>query len=397
MNWKIITLGEIIDLQNGYAFNSSEYTNNGYFLMRITNVQEGFIQNKNPKYITISHDSKLKNFILNEGDILMSLTGNVGRVGELKDVNLPAVLNQRVARIIIKSNLKVDKKYLFNLLNSDNLRDQIKSKGHGTAQLNVSTKDILSIKIFLPPLPIQQQIVEKLDVIFAQIDKATVMIEANAKNAEALFQSYLRENFKYDYSWKIVTLGDICNIIGGGTPSKSNPKFYIGDTLWATVGDMNSDYLIETDFKISKEAVKQSTTNIIPMNNVVIATRVGLGKVCIVKQDTAINQDLKGIIPKNERLLDVNYLFYFFKSISQVIINAGRGATVHGVKLPFIKSLKISLPPISVQKKIASKFNSISTKVNNLNKLFENKIDEIKLLKQSILQKAFKGELIKEP
>ena len=121
-------------------------------------------------------------------------------------------------------------------------------------------------------------------------------------------------------SFKYEALGDVCNITGGGTPSKTNADFYIGDIPWATVRDMNSDYLEETDFKISKEAVKESSTNIIPKNNVIIATRVGLGKVCILRQDTAINQDLRGVIPKNAKLLDVNYLFYWFKSISKVII-----------------------------------------------------------------------------
>ena len=165
-------------------------------------------------------------------------------------------------------------------------------------------------------------------------------------------------------SFKTVALGDVCTITGGGTPSKSNPNFYIGDIPWATVRDMNRDNLEETDFKISKEAVKESSTNIIPKNNVIIATRVGLGKVCIIKQDTAINQDLRGVVPKNEKLLDVNYLFYWFKSISKIIIDAGRGATVHGVTLPFVKSLQIPLPSLSIQRKIVAKLYAIFAEID---------------------------------
>ena len=165
-------------------------------------------------------------------------------------------------------------------------------------------------------------------------------------------------------SFKTVALGDVCTITGGGTPSKSNPNFYIGDIPWATVRDMNRDNLEETDFKISKEAVKESSTNIIPKNNVIIATRVGLGKVCIIKQDTAINQDLRGVVPKNEKLLDVNYLFYWFKSISKIIIDAGRGATVHGVTLPFVKSLQIPLPSLSIQRKIVAKLDAIFAEID---------------------------------
>ena len=110
----------------------------------------------------------------------MSLTGDVGRVGVLKEENLPAALNQRVARIIIKSLFNLDEKYLFNLLNSDEIREKIESLGHGAAQLNVSTKDILSIEIPLPPLSTQKKIVAKLDSVFAEIDKAKTASEANA-------------------------------------------------------------------------------------------------------------------------------------------------------------------------------------------------------------------------
>ncbi len=188
-------------------------------------------------------------------------------------------------------------------------------------------------------------------------------------------------------SWKNVALGDVCDITGGGTPSKSNPKYYEGDIPWATVRDMNSDYLELTDFKISKDAVKESSTNIIPKNNVVIATRVGLGKVCILKKDTAINQDLRGIVPKNQNELDVNYLFYWFKSIAKVIVDAGRGATVHGVTLPFVKSLQIPLPPLATQNKIVAKIEAIFAEIDKATAAAEANAKNAEVIFYSILNK----------
>jgi type I restriction enzyme S subunit len=95
--------------------------------------------------------------------------------------------------------------------------------------------------------------------------------------------------------WQVKELGNICTLIGGGTPAKKNEDFYKGEIPWATVRDMNVDVITQTEFKITEEAIKNSSTNIINAGNVVIATRVGLGKVCLVNQDTAINQDLRGI------------------------------------------------------------------------------------------------------
>lgn len=154
--------------------------------------------------------------------------------------------------------------------------------------------------------------------------------------------------------WKLKPLGEVCNFIGGGTPSKANAAFYVGDIPWATVRDMTAEVLSHTEFKISKQAVIQSSTNVIPGNNVIIATRVGLGKVCMLAQDTAINQDLRGIIPKDSRVLDARFLFRWFQSVVKMIAAEGTGLTVMGVKLPFVKSLKVPIPPLPEQKRIVA-------------------------------------------
>jgi type I restriction enzyme S subunit len=253
-----------------------------------------------------------------------------------------------------------------------------------------------TIPIPLPPLATQQIIVAKLDAIFAEIDTATASAEANANNARALFQSYLTEFFELEAKSNISLLGEVCNVIGGGTPSKANEDFYTGTIPWATVRDMNNDNLVVTDYKITEEAVRLSATNIIPSNNVVIATRVGLGKVCILNQDTAINQDLRGVIPKNKEILDINYLFLWFKFIAEKIIQAGRGATVQGVTLPFIKSLPIPVPTLVKQKNSVLKIQSIFNNTELAKNSYVAKINELAVLKQSILHKAFNGELVKD-
>lgn len=175
--------------------------------------------------------------------------------------------------------------------------------------------------------------------------------------------------------WAFKPLGEICNVVGGGTPSKHNPAFYEGDIPWATVRDMRDEILSRTEFKISPEAVKSSATNVIPLGNVVIATRVGLGKVCLLSQATAINQDLRGIIPKSKNL-DVRFLFRWLQSVSHIIEAEGTGATVKGVKLPFVKSLKMPLPPLPEQKRIVTildeAFAGIATAVANTEKNLAN-------------------------
>ena len=177
------------------------------------------------------------------------------------------------------------------------------------------------------------------------------------------------------------------------TPSKNNEDFYKGEIPWATVRDMNVDIITQTEFKITEDAVKNSSTNIINAGNVIIATRVGLGKVCLVNQDTAINQDLRGIVPLSSGVLTVRFLFWWLKSITHLIEAEGTGATVKGVKLPFVKSLQIPLPPLPEQKRIVEQLKVLRERTQHLESIYQNKLTALAELKQSILQKAFAGEL----
>jgi|MTBAKSStandDraft_2_1061841.scaffolds.fasta_scaffold20997_2 type I restriction enzyme S subunit len=194
--------------------------------------------------------------------------------------------------------------------------------------------------------------------------------------------------------WELKKLGDVCDIIGGGTPSKANTAFYEGNIPWATVRDMNGETLKSTEFKITHDAVRQSSTNIIPKGNVIIATRVGLGKVCLVAQNTAINQDLRGIIPKNKNKIIETYLFWWLKSISHTIEAAGTGATVKGVKLPFVKSLQIPLPPLPEQKRIVAILDEAFTSIDTAKKNTEKNLKNARELFESHLNEVFtkKGE-----
>jgi len=151
---------------------------------------------------------------------------------------------------------------------------------------------------------------------------------------------------------------------------------------------MKSDIISDTECKITKDAIKGSSTNIIPKGNVVIATRVGLGKVCLLQQDTAINQDLRGIIPIKPDSLDVRFLFWWLKSVAHIIEGEGTGATVQGVKLPFVKSLPLPYPSLSEQRRIVGildeTFEGIAKAVanaeanlNNARELFESHLNAV--------------------
>ena len=180
-----------------------------------------------------------------------------------------------------------------------------------------------------------------------------------------------------------VRLGDIVDIIGGGTPSKKREDFYRGAIPWATVRDMNCDIIKKTEFCITDEAVENSATNVIPKGEVVISTHVGLGKVCVLGQDTAINQDLKAIIPHQGVFR--RYMYYWFCSQADILIRNGKGATVKGVTLDFVRALQIPLPPLPTQRRIAAELD----KICELKKNAERRLEKLDLLVKSRFGEMF--------
>ena len=191
--------------------------------------------------------------------------------------------------------------------------------------------------------------------------------------------------------WEERKLGEVCDVIGGGTPSKKVESYWSGDIKWATVGDMNCEVIVDTQNMITNLGVVNSSTNVVTNDAIVIATRVGLGKVCYLESDTAINQDLKGLSPNDS--LDKRFVFNYFKNISNYIISNGTGATVKGVKVSFVKDLMIPLPPLQEQKEIVSMLDKVSQQSNQAQSKLEEQLIYLKQLKSSILSNAFNGEL----
>ncbi|WP_422448523.1 MULTISPECIES: restriction endonuclease subunit S [unclassified Endozoicomonas] len=149
-------------------------------------------------------------------------------------------------------------------------------------------------------------------------------------------------------------LGNLVDIIGGGTPSKSNPGYWGGDIPWASVKDFKTTRLEVTADYITELGVSKSATNVIPAGNIIIPTRMALGKVALNIVDMAINQDLKALIAKDETVIFKPYLLRFLESKAKYLEEQGKGATVKGITLDVLRHLEVPLPHIDEQKRIAA-------------------------------------------
>ena len=155
-----VELRDVCPILNGFAFKSAEYVENedGLRIIRIANVQKGEIVDQDPKFYSPDRTAEFSRYNIDAGDILISLTGNVGRVGRMPQSLLPALLNQRVAKIC-PDTTKVDPTFLFHVLNQDRFENDACNAATGAAQQNLNTWWLGRYRIPVPLLDEQRRIV----------------------------------------------------------------------------------------------------------------------------------------------------------------------------------------------------------------------------------------------
>ena len=191
--------------------------------------------------------------------------------------------------------------------------------------------------------------------------------------------------------WQWCRLGDVCNFIGGGTPSKDVASYWNGDIPWASVKDIKGDYLFDTIDKITEAGLKNSSANLCEIDDLILVTRIEPGKSIVAKIVSAVNQDLK--IVKSS--LPAKFLHYFFKSVRQEIESMSSGSTVKGITLKKLENFPIPLPPLNEQQRIVSLLDELFYNLDEAKALAQAVVDGSTLRRAAILHKAFSGELSK--
>jgi type I restriction enzyme, S subunit len=404
--WKIQKLGALIEIQNGYAFSSKDYSESGYFLMRIGNVQNGFISTEDPKFIKLPADGSMQRFVLSENDILVSLTGNVGRIGVIEKRHLPAALNQRVARITCRKDSPATRDLLLHFLCSDWFKEELIKAGHGAAQQNVSTKDLIEIEIPVPAIEEQHRIVTLLDEAFADIATANANAEKNLQNARSLFASRMQTLFDEDQSWERVQLEELLSrgwieshLDGNhGSDYPRKEEFVESGVPYIAARALRG---WEVDFSEAKYLTHERAATIrkglAQDRDVLFAHNATVGPVGILKTNEpfVILGTSLTYYRCNENLILPEYLAHFMRSpafvdqYSQVMKQSTRN------QVPITKQREFFhvIPPLSIQQKIANDLDSLSEKIELLESIYRQKLTALEDLKKSLLHQAFSGQL----
>ncbi|EPF36493.1 restriction endonuclease subunit S [Treponema denticola] len=198
--------------------------------------------------------------------------------------------------------------------------------------------------------------------------------------------------FAVPEGWAWCRLGEVCEFKGGGTPDKLDLSYWGGNLNWASVKDIKGKFLYSTEDKITELGLKNSAANLAKIDDIILITRILPGKAIITKIETAINQDLKIVLPKIE--IEKQFLLYFFKYVENDFVEKSNGTTVKGIKLECLTSTPFPLPPLAEQKRIVTAIEAILAQIDLLE---QNKVDlqtAVKQAKSKILDLAIRGKLV---
>uniref|UniRef100_UPI003A8B6F3A restriction endonuclease subunit S n=2 Tax=Helicobacteraceae TaxID=72293 RepID=UPI003A8B6F3A len=293
---------------------------------------------------------------------------------------------------------------------------------------------ITNLQIPLPPLETQKAIVEKLENAFAHIDEAVHHLKAVQTNIPRLKSSLLHCAFsgkltesqnqshkvqtlksvvgvegetlpfeplhplikaEIPQGWEIKTLGEIGKVVSGGTPSTSNKDNFDGEIAWITPADLSGykeKYISKGKRNLSEQGLKNSSARLLPPNSILFSSRAPIGYVAIASNALCTNQGFKNLIPNNN--VSSEYIYYFLLHSKRLAESVASGTTFKEISATNFSKLPIPLPPLATQKQIVQILESKFAHLDNLAQFVNASLENLQRLKSSLLNQAFKGELV---
>ena len=382
-------LGDVCDILNGFAFKSEQYVEEGIRIIRIANVQKGYIEDSTPVFYPIDNKDA-KKYSLEEDDMLMSLTGNVGRVAKLSKEFLPAALNQRVACLRIKDGVALDKAFLFNLLNSDYFEQQCIAASKGVAQKNMSTEWLKEYEI--PMFSLEQQ--KKIASVLDKVTELIALRKEQLAKLEQLVKSQFIELF--GATGKQVPLTDYVWFQEG--PGVRSVDFTEDGTILLTGSNINDNEISfghKSDRHISNELASGKYAHFMCDRDDILVVSSAIDPDKFDKKVVVVDTDKKyclntGIIrfKPNKQHLTLGYFREFLKTdyFKHQVSSEMRGIAQMHFGPSHLKQMTILLPN-SIESQIV--FEEFVQQTDKSKLAIQASLEKLETLKKALMQEYF--------
>ncbi len=379
---------------NGYAFKSKNYVGNGYRVIRIANVQDGFICDEAPCFYPMNSDENIAGYVLRENDILISLTGNVGRIGIMQSALLPAVLNQRVCCVRVNQDFFC--KYLYYFLRRNEFRTDCVKASNGMAQLNLSSKWLANYPIPICNYGEQQHIVARIEELFSQLDDA----EATLQKTKAQLAVYRQAVYASAYQGMAPdrSIMEFFDITGGITKNSTRstmpikrPYLRVANVYYNRLDLTEIKEIGVTNTEIEKCTLEKNDLLFVEGNG----SKSQIGRVAIwdgsIPNIVHQNHIIKG--RPNGKMLPEFALFYLISAEGRKQVTEVAKSTSGLYTLSTEKVRKLKVPYCS-QAEQAQRVSDIYSRLSiceNIEQAMTKTIQQNQALRMSILKQAFGG------
>lgn len=422
--WKVCRYKNLCIIQSGSPFDSSKFSNvEGFPLIRIRDITSGRIE-------TYYEGEYSDEFIVHKGDLLVGMDGDFNvRIWQNND----ALLNQRCCRIF--ANNDVDQTFIYFTL--PYILERINKLAYSTTVKHLSTTDLYDSFIMLPSLKEQHSIASFLDTKCGEIDSLISLQEEMISELQAYKQSVITEavtkgldpNAKMNCcasrekndacisssetqpaierkfkdsgvewigeipeGWEVLALKRIFKIIAGATPKSENEAYWDGDIAWITPADYKTEqkYVSFGRRNLSEQGYHACSTVLLPKGSIVFSKRAPIGLVAITERELCTNQGCLGCVP----IRDVSnvFMYYLLSVYTEQFELYGSGTTFKEISANNFANFKLMLPPLSEQQAIASYLDVKTSQIDSLISLKQQKIDELKDYKKSIIYEYVTGK-----
>lgn len=394
--WDVKQLGEVCNLQNGFAFKSKLFKPEGVPVLRISSIQDGKISDNRPVFTDPKdYPQDLNRFLVKQGDLLIAMSGaTTGKIG-FNDTEKTFLLNQRVGKFEPLEILDI--KFLAYFL-STKVEENLEISA-GAAQPNLSTRQIKEFLLPFPSLEEQKRIVALLDEAFAGLDRARAHTEANLQNAKDLFEQ-TRMYILSSFTESPKLLGDFVTFHNGDRgknyPNKSE---YVQEGIpWLNTGHIAPDGTLKTEKMnfITREKYESLRGGNIQEHDLLFCLRgATIGKTAFVKPYTVGSIASSLMIIRPSELILGEYLYHYLVSDlgKEQILRFIGGAAQPNLAGKNVALFEVPLPPINIQKRMTKSLELAAENLKKLQSVYQTKLTDLDDLRQSLLQKAFAGEL----
>lgn len=387
--WKTYKLGKLIDIQNGYAFKSEDFSDKGIPIIKIKNIVTPRISFEECEYFDKKLDSRMEQFLIKKGDILISMTGShlnqiasaVGKVGKYQ-FDFPALLNQRVGKLLSKDKEVLDENFFFYFISRIETQiDLVTSAGGSGNQANISPSQIKNLELNVPLIKTQKQIAQILTSLDEKIEINLQMNQTLEAMAQVLFKEWF-VNFNFPgfdgemvdglpKGWKEVSLNDVIHLIidhRGKTPIKLGGQWSDEGITALSAKNVKDGKLVnlkEVGY-VNDELYEKWMKEKLNTFDILLTSEAPLGEVAVLISNTkyCLSQRLFAI-RANEKCKPT-YLYSFLRSKvgKENVQKRATGSTVVGIRQSELRNIEILLPNIETQIAFEEVVKPLLTKID---------------------------------